>query len=98
MVGVELVEEGEDGPAGVAVDYLDVVFEELGVDYVGGGFAVEGVEVFGGGGLGLLGGGGGAVYVEACGYADGFAGGLGVEDGGHGEFMASSCDGVVGLG
>jgi hypothetical protein len=53
---------------------------------VGGGFAGEGVEVFGGGGFGGgRSGGGGAVDVEACGDADGFTGGLGVEDGGHVE-------------
>lgn len=95
--GVELVEEGEDGSAGVAVDYLDVVFEELGVDDVGGGFAVEGVEVFACGGFGV--GGGGAVYVEAGGDAYGFAGGLRVEYGGHGQRgMLSSREGVMGLG
>mmetsp|Transcript_30902 Transcript_30902/g.90328 ORF Transcript_30902/g.90328 Transcript_30902/m.90328 type:complete len:760 (+) Transcript_30902:108-2387(+) len=38
MFAVELVEEGQDGPAGVAVDDRDVVLDELGVDDGGGAF------------------------------------------------------------
>mmetsp|Transcript_41621 Transcript_41621/g.87358 ORF Transcript_41621/g.87358 Transcript_41621/m.87358 type:complete len:268 (-) Transcript_41621:481-1284(-) len=45
VVLMELIEEGEDGAPRVAVDDLYVVFEKLGVDDVGGSFALEGVHV-----------------------------------------------------
>ena len=65
MLAVELVEEGQDGPAGVAVDDRDVVLDELGVDDGGG--ALAGV-------LGQIGRGRGAGLVpgqEGCGRGQG---------------------------
>ena len=95
--GVELVEEGEDGSTRVAVDYLDVVFEKLGVDDVGGGFTVEGVEVFACGCFGM--GGGGAIDVEAGGDSYRFPCSLGVEYGGHRQrSIFSSRNAVMRLG
>mmetsp|Transcript_15133 Transcript_15133/g.30791 ORF Transcript_15133/g.30791 Transcript_15133/m.30791 type:complete len:538 (-) Transcript_15133:168-1781(-) len=97
VVLVELVQEGEDGPAGVAVHDLHAVVEKLGVDDVGGGLAVERVQVlrrggFGGGFGGRAvqevpgrGGRGGHVVGEAGGGPDGFAGGGRVGHGGHGQ-------------
>ena len=94
VFGVELVQQGQDGPARVPVDHLDVVLEEFGVDNVRGGLAVEGVQVLPGGGLG--GGGGGAVNAKAGGDAHGFARGLGVEDSRHMQGMLSLCGEAVG--
>ena len=54
VLAVELVEEGQDGAAGVAVDDRDVVLDELGVDDGGGALAGVPGQVRGGGRPGLV--------------------------------------------